>query len=151
MAYKMDFFGGTYEKVLEAIKNKKVQYPAYVLIRSEEDESTIQIGFVDKGNVLKLATGSDKKQILSLPQLPSVEDGNIGILYIIGDVAYIFNGTKYIPLNQANSEEIAELKDKMASLEENMNAMTEQVTTLDTKIETLTETIESTASFVELE
>lgn len=136
MAYRMDFFAGTYEKVIAAIESGKVSYPAYVLIRDEAKPDTIQIGFVDKGNVLKLSEDKNEseKQIINVETLPDVSEGNVDKLYIVANKdAYIFNGEEFAPIAIDRGAEIAELAEKLTTLEEKVDANDEKANHVFTK------------------
>ena len=120
MSYIMDFFAAnTLDKVAAAIEAKKVQYPAYVFIRSEDGSDTGRLAFVDQNNILKFVVGEESKtQVLRVDELPAVENGDINILYICGDVVYSFNGTEYVPTYKDYSADIYELTEKVTAIEE---------------------------------
>lgn len=119
MAYIMDFFAAnTLEKVNAAISAKKVQYPAYVFIRSEDDANTGRLAFVDQNNVLKFIVGEEcKAQVCRVDELPPVEYGDVDVLYICDDVVYVFNGNEYVPTYKDHSAELTELATKIEALE----------------------------------
>lgn len=119
MAYIMDFFAAnTLEKVNAAISAKKVQYPAYVFIRSEDGTDTGRLAFVDQNNVLKFIVGEEcKTQVCRVDELPPVEAGDVDVLYICDDVVYVFNGNEYVPTYKDHSAELTELATKIEALE----------------------------------
>lgn len=162
MAYLMDFFAGTEKKVLSAI-GTKVQYPAYVFIRDTEDSLTGRLAFVDQNNILKYIRGENKQQVLKVDILPSVANGDMEVLYIMGDALYLFNGESYVPIHKDYTAiEIEALTARMDAIEttneELLGKITELETETDTIITQLTEIEEkivaaekNSITFVELE
>lgn len=120
MAYQMDFFAAdVLSKVTAAIDAKKVQYPAYVFIRSEDGSDTGRLAFVDQNNILKFVIGDEaKSQVIRVDELPALESGDTNVLYICGDIVYSFNGEEYVPTYKDHSAELEELVLKVTSLEE---------------------------------
>lgn len=129
MAYKMDFFGGTYEKVTAAIASGKVKYPAYVLIRDEGIADKFRIGFVDKGNVLKLALDENDKQVVKLTQLPDTAEASTDVIYLVNNVAYIFDGEEFQPLSTDYSTEIEAIQNEQTAMSEKIKKLEENTTT----------------------
>lgn len=117
MAYSMAFYAGTLDKIQSAV-GTTITYPAYVFIRSEEDSNVGQLGFVDKENKLKLIKGENKEQVVTCEELPAVEDGDTGVLYIKGGIVYTFNGEAYIPQYVDYSADIDDLDKRVTALEE---------------------------------
>lgn len=150
MAYQMAFFAAaSIEKINAAILAGTVSYPAYVFIRSEEDESVGQLGFVDKDNTLKLIKGENKKQVLNVSVLPDVSDGDSEVLYICDGIVYSFNGESYVPAYKDYTEDIDELKGKVTTLEKNTTEMAEQIKVLEETVENIE--VSSGLAFIELE
>lgn len=153
MAKMPVFAGGTLSQTYAAIKNGTLFYPAYVLIRMDETSEKVKMGFVDKGNILKLIEGENKKQILNVSELPNVVDADTEVVYIVGTNAYVFDGTSYFPLGggQDYSDAIAALEEKVNALEENFTEIeniVDEVAILNEKVKELEA---STVTFIELE
>lgn len=145
MAYMMDFFAANSEaKVLAAIDNSVVQYPAYVFIRNE-DGKTGRFGFVDQNNVFKYIVGEEsKKQVVHVDVLPSVDSADVEVLYICDSVVYVFNGTEFVPTYKDYTSEIdalelriTNLETKAGELEASDADIVEQIKALDGKIDAL--------------
>jgi hypothetical protein len=162
MAYQMDFFAASSEaKVLAAIQNSVVQYPAYVFIRNE-DGTTGRLGFVDQNNVFKYIVGGEsKQQVVNVVELPT--EGELDVIYICNGVAYIFDGTDFVEIGSDKSDvdlealigriealetSNIEAAGKIADLITELETVTEQVTKLEDKI---VEVEKATLTFVELE
>ena len=133
MAYQMDFFAGIESKVLAAIGNK-VNYPAFIFVRDEEESSTGRLAFVDQNNVLKYIRGENESQIVKLELLPDASEGKEDVLYIVGEIAYLFNGEAFKPINSMDSGELEALTERVSALE---TAIADKVSAdeVDTKIE----------------
>ena len=145
MAYMMDFFAANSEaKVLAAIDNSVVQYPAYVFIRNE-DGKTGRLGFVDQNNVFKYIVGEEsKKQVVHVDVLPSVDSADIEVLYICDSVVYVFNGTEFVPTYKDHTAEIdalelriTNLETKVGKLEASDADLAEQITALNKKVDAI--------------
>lgn len=144
MAYMMDFFAANNEeKVLAAIRNAVVQYPAYVFIRNT-DGKTGRLGFVDQNNVLKYIVGEEnKKQVINVSTLPDISEADIEVLYICEGNVYMFDGTDYKSLGTDHTAELQMLTEKVATLEkkvtnlENSNGGSTDTSELEARIETL--------------
>lgn len=142
MAYQMDFFAGIEEKVLASIGNK-VNYPAYVFVRDNAESQTGRLAFVDQNNVLKFIRGENKSQVVNVPALPQVSEGDVDVLYIIGDIVYLFNGTEYKPLGKDHTAELEALTERVVELEEKVEVLegiehpTVDISGLEEKVEEL--------------
>lgn len=140
--YQMDFFAGTEEKVLAAI-GTKVKYPAYVFVRDNGESLTGRLAFVDQNNVLKFIRGENKKQVMNVTALPSVDAGDVEVLYIFNGVVYVFDGTEYKPMYKDHTAELEALTERIVTLEEKVEALentdvpTVDTSELETKIEEL--------------
>ena len=141
MAYQMDFFAAdVLSKVTAAIEAGKVQYPAYVFIRSEDGSDTGRLAFVDQNNILKFIVGDEcKTQVVRVDKLPAVEDGDLKVLYICGDVVYSFNGNEYVPAYKDHSDEIKALTERVDALEASSIEVNEKVTDLETGVNAIDE------------
>lgn len=122
MAYQVDFFAGTEDKVLAAV-GSKVKYPAYVFIRDDENSSTGRLAFVDQNNVLKLIRGENKKQVVNVTTLPSPTDGDVEVLYIMNGIVYVFDGQAYQPTYKDYTAELEALTERVSGLEERIEAI----------------------------
>lgn len=150
MAYQMAFFAApTIEKIQAAISAGTVSYPAYVFIRSEDDDSVGQLGFVDQGNVLKLIKGENKQQVVNVDVLPNVSEGDSEVLYICDGIVYSFDGEKFVPAYKDHTADIEDLDSRVTTLEESTGEMADQLKTLEKTVESL-ETA-SGLTFIELE
>lgn len=132
MAYQMDFYAGIEEKVLASI-GSKVQYPAYVFVRDDEESETGRLAFVDKGNVLRFIRGENKQQVMNVTELPDVANGDAEVLYIMGGIVYVFDGKEYRPMYKDHTAEIEALDVRLTSLEGKVNAF-EQPECLGVKV-----------------
>ena len=127
MAYRMDYFRGTEAQVLPLLGDK-IKYPAFAIIRDSEESSTCRLAFVNQENELEYirdANGSSvncEKQIVNLDALPDVSEAKNDVLYIVGEVVYLFNGTEFKSINSMNSSEVAALTGRVEDLEEAMKS-----------------------------
>ena len=133
MAYQMDFFAGVEEKVLAAI-GTKVKYPAYVFIRDNEESVTGRLAFVDQNNTLKYIRGENKQHVVNINELPSVDKGDVEVLYIMNGIVYVFDGTEYKPINNEPSAELDSLTEKLDGLTEQVGTLEEKVNEFETKV-----------------
>ena len=145
MSYMMDFFASDSEsKVLSALADGKVQYPAYVFIRDEEN-NTGRLAFVDKNNTLKYIRDDDKKQVVNMESLPDIADGDTEVLYVVDGVLYLFDGMAYQKVSTEFTEEVTILENKVTNLETENEELIAKVAELEEAIANLSPT------FVELE
>lgn len=136
MAYIMDFFAGIESKVLTALETSKIQYPAYVFVRDEEESTTGRLAFVDQNNVLKYIRGGEGKQyVVNVDVLP--EEGDVEVLYICNGVVYLFDGEKFVSLGKDHTEELNALDTRVTALENADKSLVEQIEALNAKIEAL--------------
>lgn len=138
MAYQMVFYAGAIDKIQTEITAGNIVHPAYCFIRNSEDATVGQLGFVDKGNVLKLIKGENKKQVINVETLPEVENGDKDILYVYQGIVYVFDGIEYKPqyVDHTSTIEvldakITELSGKVARFEESNANIIERVETLE--------------------
>jgi len=127
MSYSMDFYAGTYEKVMAALQASKISYPSYVFIRTEESDKG-RLAFVDQGNVLKFIGENDsesesKQYVVRVDELP--ETGDTEVIYIAGKQVYTFDGTDFNPIGIDHTAEIEALTKQVTELEEKVTALNE--------------------------
>ena len=154
MAYQMDFFAASSEsKVLAAIQNSRVQYPAYVFIRNE-DGVTGKLAFVDQNNVLKYICCDNKtedtsseKQIVNVDELPV--EGNVEVIYICKGVAYIFDGTDFVALGKDHTAELEALTNRVSALETSSANVLTKLESLETEVGSINEQITDLENTIE--
>ena len=133
---KLPVFGaGKYENVVLNVDNGTFSYPSYVYIRDEK-----KLGFVDKDGSLNLIIGDNEPQIVKLEVLPDVSEGKEDVLYIVGEIAYLFNGEAFKPINSMDSSELEALTERVSALE---TAIADKVSAseVDAKVEESVSTV----------
>lgn len=96
------------------------------------DEGVARIGWVDK---------SGQPQIVSVPEddvllvdaLP--ETGKLGVIYIMGEVAYLWTGTQFVVISE--NTDLTETKDKIAALEVKDTALEERASSVEAQVSDL--------------
>lgn len=124
MAYKMDYFRGTESQVLANL-GEKIKYPAFAIVRDENESDSCRLAFVNQSNELEYIRGignSDSssnvdKQIVNVDKLPEPSEGKLDTLYIVGEEVYIFNGTDYKCINDMDASEFEALTERVSALE----------------------------------
>jgi hypothetical protein len=134
----MDFFAGIESKVLAAIGDK-VQYPAYVFVRDEEDSKTGRLAFVDQNNMLKYIRGENKQQVVKVDELPDIAESDVEVLYIMNGIVYVFDGTEYKPMYKDHTTELKVLDERITLLETNSKELEEADKALAEQIKSLEE------------
>ena len=82
------------------------------------DDGVARIGWVNKnGEPVLVDVPSD--DVLVVDELP--ETGKTGVIYIVGEIVYIWSGTQFIVISE--STDISDVKDRLASLEELVSAL----------------------------
>lgn len=101
------------------------------------DEDVARIGWVDKnGNpVLVDVPGDDVLLVEALP-----ETGKTGVIYIVGEVVYIWNGSKFISISE--STDVSDVRERLASLEA-------LVAEMDSRIEDKLDVEEANAKYLQ--
>ena len=129
MADKAKFAYGSLAGLQGALDSGKVDaFDLLCLI----DEGVARIGWVDK---------SGQPQIVSVPEddvllvdaLP--ETGKLGIIYIMGEVAYLWTGTQFVVISE--STDLTETKDKIAALETQDAAFEERASSVEAQVSDL--------------
>lgn len=124
MAYRMDYFRGTESQVLENL-GSKIKYPAFAIVRDENESDSCRLAFVNQSNELEYIRGfnesnsesSAEKQIVNTDKLPPESEGKLDVLYIVGEDVYLFNGTAYKCINEMDTSELEALTERVAALE----------------------------------
>ena len=89
------FAAGEYYKIQAAIDLGVLSYPSYVYIRDEK-----KLAFIDKDSSINRIIGDNKQSVVNVPSLPSIDEGNKDVLYILNGIVYLFNGEEYKPIYQ---------------------------------------------------
>lgn len=86
------------------------------------DEDVARIGWVDKnGNPVLIDVPGD--DVLLVEALP--ETGKTGVIYIVGEVVYIWNGSKFISISE--STDVSDIRERLTSLEALVAAMDSRI------------------------
>ena len=88
-------------------------------------KDTDQLAFIHPSDKeIHLIVGNNKKLVQRVDTLPKTEDGDIDVLYVCGDVVYVFDGEEYIPT-------FATLESRLAEVEEELPLKADKATTLE--------------------
>lgn len=106
------------------------------------DEGVARIGWVDKNGtpVLIDVPGDD---VLVVDELP--ETGKTGVIYIVGEVVYIWSGSQFIVISE--STDITEIKNRVAALEELVTAFEEETAGFEEEIASKVDSAEADARY----
>ena len=92
------------------------------------DDGVARIGWVNKnGEPVLVDVPSD--DVLVVDELP--ETGKTGVIYIVGEIVYIWSGTQFIVISE--STDIADVKERLVSLEELISALEEKTSSIEEK------------------
>lgn len=107
------------------------------------DDGVARIGWVNKNGkpVLVDVPGDD---VLVVDELP--ETGETGVIYIVGEVVYIWSGTQFIVISE--STDLADVKEQLASLEGLVSALEEKSAELETEVAAKIDTEEADAKYL---
>ena len=94
------------------------------------DEGVARIGWMSKDNEPVLISVPED-DVLLVDALP--ETGKLGIIYIMGEVAYLWTGTQFIVISE--STDLTETKDKLAALEAALEAKAAALEAKDVALE----------------
>lgn len=106
------------------------------------DDGVARIGWVDKNGtpVLIDVPGDD---VLVVDELP--ETGKTGVIYIVGEVVYIWSGSQFIVISE--STDITEIKNRVATLEELVAAFEEETAGFEEEIASKVDSDEADARY----
>lgn len=106
------------------------------------DDGVARIGWVDKNGtpVLIDVPGDD---VLVVDELP--ETGKTGVIYIVGEVVYIWSGSQFIVISE--STDITEIKNRVAALEELVTAFEEETAGFEEEIASKVDSAEADARY----
>lgn len=111
---KSPLFGyGTSENLQKYIKSDKFIAQGRIMYCYETD--TKYWTFVQTDGSYYRIFGAENT-VQRVNELPDIEAGNTGTLYICDDVVYTFNGLEYIPTYQNVTSDIADLQDAVANM-----------------------------------
>ena len=130
MADKAKFAYGSLKNLESAISSGAVD--AFDLL-CLYDDGVARIGWVDRNGVPQIVSVPED-DVLLVDALP--ETGKLGIIYIMGEVAYLWTGTQFLVISE--STDLTETKDKLAALEA---ALEEKVAEVASKLEESVATI----------
>lgn len=115
------FAAGDWDRIKAAIEQKLITYPEYVFVRDLR-----KLGYMDIDNTFKFIVGDNKQQVLKVPVLPDVSEGDQEVLYILNGIVYTFDGTGFIPMYQ-------DVTDKLEELQKQINTVSDRITVLERK------------------
>lgn len=140
MADKAKFAFGSLAGLQGALDSGKVDaFDMLCLV----DEGVARIGWVDKQGVPQIVNVPED-DVLVVDALP--ETGKTGLIYIVGEVVYVWNGEKFIVISE--STDLTETKEKLAAFEERASSIEAQVSDLGTEMATKV-TAEEVATIIE--
>ena len=107
------------------------------------DDGVARIGWVDKnGNPILVDVPED--EVVVVDALP--ETGVVGSIYVFGEDAYIWNGTKFV--NLCKPADVTELKEQITALEENDAAFAAKDAELEAEVAEKIDTVEADATYL---
>lgn len=107
------------------------------------DDGVARIGWVNKeGNPVIVDVPND--DVLVVDELP--ETGKTGVIYIVGEVVYLWSGTQFIVISE--STDLSEVKNQVASLEELVSALEEKSAGLETEVAAKIDADEAEAKYL---
>ena len=147
MADKAKFAFGSLANLTQALDSGAVD--AFDLL-CLYDDGVARIGWVNKnGEPVLIDVPND--DVLLVDELP--ETGKTGVIYIVGEIVYIWNGTQFIVISESTDlvsvkEQLAALEEKDAAFEERASSVEAQVSDLETEMATKV-TAEEVAAIIE--
>ena len=140
MADKAKFAFGSLAGLQSAIDSGKVDaFDLLCLI----DDGVARIGWVDKKGVPQIVNVPED-DVLVVDALP--ETGKTGVIYIVGEVVYVWNGSKFIVISE--STDLTAVKEQLATLEEKASSLEELVEALESEIATKVDADEADAKYL---
>ena len=125
------FMKGTYanlEYILSEGVYKDIDADAYIFI---EDKGMLAY-VTKKDKQIHLIKGNNKSLVQKVTALPSTTDADEEVLYIMGGVAYEFDGELFNPLYQDITDKINNLLERVTVLEQTFDDYTEKISNLET-------------------
>ena len=147
MADKAKFAFGSLAGLQGALDSGKVDaFDMLCLV----DEGVARIGWVDKQGVPQIVS-IPEDDVLVVDALP--ETGKTGVIYIVGEVVYVWNGEKFIVISESTDltsvkEQLAALEAQDAAFKERASSVEAQVSDLETEMATKV-TAEEVATIIE--
>lgn len=94
------------------------------------DDGVARLGWLDRNKQPVIL--DTEPRVVAVDALPTT--GESGIIYIVGEVVYIWAGGKFIAISE--STDLTALKEHVTVFEEKVSAVEEKVSSLETEIET---------------
>jgi len=143
------FCRGTEEALLAAISEGGRFYPVSRIIWCwiKSGERAGQLAFVTPGlnegddPIVEYMVGDNTDQVQVVEELPSISDAVEGVLYIVGDEGYTFNGTAYTRVFK--NVDIESLTEQVDALEATVSGFDERITTAETTVASYGENIDA--------
>lgn len=127
MADKAKFAYGSLSGLQSALDSGKVDaFDLLCLI----DEGVARIGWVDKQGVPQIVSVPED-DVLLVDELP--ETGKLGIIYIMGEVAYLWTGTQFVVISE--STDLTETKNKLDALESAIKVIEEIAANVEAELD----------------
>lgn len=140
MADKAKFAYGSLAGLSSALESGKVD--AFDLL-CLYDDGVARIGWVNKdGEPILVDVPND--DVLVVDELP--ETGKTGVIYIVGEIVYIWSGTQFIVISE--STDISDVKERLTSLEELVSALEEKSTALEDEVAAKIDAEEANAKYL---
>lgn len=107
------------------------------------DDGVARIGWVDKSGVPQIVSVPED-DVLLVDALP--ETGKLGIIYIVGEVAYLWTGTQFIVISE--STDLTSVKERLAALEEKASSLEELVKAMESEVAAKVDADEANARYL---
>lgn len=105
------FAAGTYDKILPNIEKGILTYPSYIYIRDKKTYA-----FVDEDLSINEIVGNNPELVISVEELPSIEEANSKAIYIYNNILYTFDGTNFKPMYQDVSSDLEKINSDLEVL-----------------------------------
>ena len=116
MADKAKHAFGALENVDVALQNGLID--SYDILFVKDANGKPYVGWIDKDGNKIIVQEEDEVVIVDGESLP--ESGEIGKIYVFGEDAYVYNGTKFV--NLCKPTDVSTLENQVAGLETSMKA-----------------------------